>query len=109
MFADGSLGVRCIWWLLQCSHLMVPLCLVACPPPPRDALEEKGPQRRLDRRLEEVAKAVGGSYCRLQMPAGSWRSWGQWLGVGWAPQRGGCLPPLPIHPCPLPPQLTSAS
>ena len=31
MFADGSLGVRCIWWLLQCSHLMVPLCLVVCP------------------------------------------------------------------------------
>ena len=23
---------------------------------------------RLDRRLEEVAKAVGGGYCRLQMP-----------------------------------------
>ena len=36
------------------------------------ALEGKGPQRRsqkrLDRRLEEVAKAVGGGYCRLQMP-----------------------------------------
>ena len=31
MFADGSLGVRCIWWLLQRSHLMVPLCLVVCP------------------------------------------------------------------------------
>ena len=26
-----------------------------------------GPQRRLNRRLEEVAKAVGGGYCRLQM------------------------------------------
>ena len=38
----------------------------------RDALEGKGPQRRpqrrLDRRFEEVAKAVGGGYCRLQMP-----------------------------------------
>ena len=38
----------------------------------RDALEGKGPQRRpqkrLDRRLEGVAKAVGGGYCRLQMP-----------------------------------------
>ena len=38
----------------------------------RDALEGKGPQRRLqkrrDRRLEEVAKAVGGGYCRLQIP-----------------------------------------
>ena len=31
MFADGSLGVRRIWWLLQCSHLMVPLCIVVCP------------------------------------------------------------------------------
>ena len=30
-FADGWLGVRRIWWLLQCSHLMVPLCLVVCP------------------------------------------------------------------------------
>ena len=30
-FADGSLGVRRIWWLLQCSHLMVPLCIVVCP------------------------------------------------------------------------------
>ena len=41
------------------------------PPLPRDALEGKGPQRRpqrrLGRRLEEVAKAVGGGYCRLQM------------------------------------------
>ena len=38
----------------------------------RDALEGKGPQsrpqRRLGRRLEEVAKAVGGGYCWLQMP-----------------------------------------
>ena len=38
----------------------------------RDAFERKAPQRRsqkrLDRRLEEVAKAVGGGYCRLQMP-----------------------------------------
>ena len=37
-----------------------------------DAVGGKGPQRRphrrLDRRLEEVAKAVGGGYCRLQMP-----------------------------------------
>ena len=39
---------------------------------PRDALEGKGPrrrsQRRLGRRLEEIAKAVGGGYCRLQIP-----------------------------------------
>ena len=31
MFADGSLGMHRIWWLLQCSHLMVPLCIVVCP------------------------------------------------------------------------------
>ena len=37
-------------------------------PVPREALEGKGPRRRLGRRLEEVAKAVGGGYCRLQMP-----------------------------------------
>ena len=40
--------------------------------PARDALEGKGPerrpQRRLGRRLEEVAEAVGGGYCRLRMP-----------------------------------------
>ena len=38
----------------------------------RDAVEgqrpQRRPQQRLGRRLEEVAKAVGGGYCRLQMP-----------------------------------------
>ena len=38
----------------------------------RDAFEGKGPQRwpqkRLGRRSEEGTKAVGGGYCRLQMP-----------------------------------------
>ena len=34
------------------------------PPRPRDVLEG----RWLDRRLQEAAKAVGGGYCRLQMP-----------------------------------------
>ena len=29
---------------------------------------QRGPQKRLDRRFEEVADAVGGGYCRLQMP-----------------------------------------
>ena len=41
-------------------------------PLPRDALEGKGPrrppQKRFDRRLEEVAKAVGGGYRWLPMP-----------------------------------------
>ena len=30
-----------------------------------DALKRKGPEKRSDRRLEEVVKAVGGGYCRL--------------------------------------------
>ena len=29
---------------------------------------QRRPQKRLDRRLEEVAKAVAGGCCRLQMP-----------------------------------------
>ena len=37
-------------------------------PSPGDAEEGKGPQKRVDRRLEEVAQAIGGGYCRLQMP-----------------------------------------
>ena len=78
-------------------------------PKPRDALEGKGPQRRpqkrLDRRLEGVAKAVGGGYCRLQMPLKLA------LGVGetaagrrlGALEGGGVLPPpLPMHTCPSP-------
>ena len=62
-------------------------CILDPPPPPRGrgmsaAPDREGepqgcirregpprqPQRRLGRRLEEVAKAVGGGYCRLQMP-----------------------------------------
>ena len=66
------------------------------PTPPRDALEGKAPQRRpqkrLDGRSEEVAKAVGGDYCRLQMPLTlALGVRGQWLGIGWGPWRGGCL------------------
>ena len=49
------------------------------PPPPigpglllqtvgQGCIPQRRPQKRLDRRLEEVAKAVGGGYCRLQMP-----------------------------------------
>ena len=52
------------------------------PPTPGDALEGKGPQRRLDRRLEEVAKA--GGWGRLlsvtnAIEAGTWRQGGS----GW--------------------------
>ena len=31
LVADGPLCVRCIWWLLRCSLLMVPLCITLCP------------------------------------------------------------------------------
>ena len=65
----------------------------------KGALEGKGPQERLDRRLEEVAKAVGGGYCRLQMPlrlALGVRETvaGHRLGA----LEGGYLFPLPTHP-----------
>ena len=71
----------------------------------RDGLEGEGPQRRppkrLGRRLEEVSKAVGGGYCRLQMPLK------RALGVketvaghrlGAREAGGGAPPPLPIRP-----------
>ena len=50
------------------AHLQTPMC-----PPPSPGMHQEGrdqrwPQRQLGRRLEEVAKAVGGGYCRLQMP-----------------------------------------
>ena len=73
----------------------------------RDPLEGKGPhrlpQKRVDKRLEEVAKAVGGNYCRLQMPlslafavreAVAGRRHGALEGGG-----GGISSPLPMHPC----------
>ena len=49
-------------------------------------------QKRLGRRLEEVAEAVGGGYCRLQMPLKLA------LGVREAGRGGGVPPPLPMHP-----------
>ena len=55
------------------------------------------PRRRLGRRLEEVAEAVGGGYCRLQMPlrpALSVRETvaGRRLGA----LEGPCLPGIPL-------------
>ena len=71
----------------------------------RDALEGKGPprrpQKRWDRRLEEVAKSVWGGYCWLQMPlrlalAVRETVTGHRLG---ALKGGGRVPPLlPMHP-----------
>ena len=86
-------------------------------PPPRDALEEKGPQRRpqqrLGRPLEEVAKAVGGGYCRGQMPlklalAVRGTVAGHRLGALEGGGRGGYLPPFQCIPSPgLPALLTN--
>ena len=75
----------------------------------RDALEGKGPQRRpqkrSDRRLGEVAEAVWGGYCRLQMP------FNRALGVRetlaghrlGALERGGGGQCIPCPPPPPPP------
>ena len=62
----------------------------------RHALQGKGPRRRprrqLDRRLEEVAKAVGGGYCQLQMPLKLA------LGVRGTVAGLRLAPPLAMHP-----------
>ena len=70
MWVDGGLG--------QAEEPRLPFC-----PPGRGALEGKGPQRRSQqrpgRRPEEVAKAVRGGYCRLQMPLKpALAVWGGW-------------------------------
>ena len=75
----------------------------------RDALEGKGPQRRpqqrLGRLLEEVAKAVGGGYCRLQMPLSpafvAVRGTVAGHRLGALGGGGGGVPPSPpMHPWP---------
>ena len=70
-----------------------------------NALEWKGPQgwpqKPLGRRLEEVAKAVGGGYCRLQMPlslAYAVRETVAGHRLGALEEGGGVPPPLPMHP-----------
>ena len=75
-------------------------------PPRQDALEGKGPQRRpqerLDRRLAEVAKAVGGGYCRLRMPlklALAIRGTVAGRRLGALEGRGGGYPPPPLFQC----------
>ena len=69
------------------------------------SIEMKG-QRRLDRRLEEVAKAVGGGYHRLQMPlrlAPAVRGTGAGHRPGALEGGGGGLPSLRCIPAPPPP------
>ena len=66
----------------------------------RDAFEGKGPQRqpqkRLGRRLEEVAKAVGGD-CRLQMPLKPLAVRGTVAGHGRPAHAAPPPPSLPMH------------
>ena len=126
-------SVRGFWDGPQCSTCLdgylEPDCLVTneaitrarqlplvrpCPCPcPRDALEGQGPQRRpqrrSDRRLQEVAEAVGGGYCRLQMPlklapgvreTAAGRRLGALEGGAVTSPPFQCIPalPLPLHP-----------
>ena len=81
------------------------------PPPVTDPSQGKRPQRwpqkRLDSRLEEVVKAVGGGYCWLQMSlklvlAVRGIVAGRRLDAREGGGRG-VPPPLPMHPCPRPP------
>ena len=60
---------------------------------------QRRPRRRLDRRLEEVAEAIGGGCCRLQLP------WKPALGVTGTVAghmlgalEGGVAYHLPMHP-----------
>ena len=55
---------------------------------------QRRPRRRLDRPLEEVAKAVGGGYCRLQMPLKlALAVWETVAGHRLGAMEGACLPP----------------
>ena len=67
----------------------------------REGTTETAPEA-VDRRLEEVAKAVGGGYCRLQMPltpAVGVRETVAGHILGALGKGGGGIPlPLPMHP-----------
>ena len=77
------------------------------PPPPPPQSNFQVAQKRLDRRLVEDAKAVGGGYSRLQMPLKpALRVRGTVAGHRVGTLEGGRAgvppPPLPTHPCPPP-------
>ena len=64
-------------------------------------MHQRRPQKRLDWRLEEVADAVGGGHCRLQMPlrlAVAVRETLAGHGLGALEEGGGGYPPYPMRP-----------
>ena len=80
----------------------------SCTPPTRDASEGEGPQRRSqqqrDKRLEDVVEAVGGGYCRLQMPLKpALAVRGTVAGHRLGALEGGDLPPFQCILAPYPP------
>ena len=63
---------------------------------------QRRPQERLGRRLEEVAEAVGGGDCRLQMPlilTVAVRGTVAGRRLGPLEGGGGGAPPFPMHSC----------
>ena len=89
-------------WARQSVAMLTPGSVTARQRCIRREGPQRRPQKRFGRRLEEVAKAVGGGYCRLQMPLRPVLGvrgtvGGHRLG---APEGRGYLPSLPMHPCP---------
>ena len=88
----------------------------AAPPPPPGCIRREGASESIPEAVrqavgqaEEVAEAVGGGYCRLQMPlklalAVRETVAGRRLGAleGGGGGLGGTPPLLPVHPCPSP-------
>ena len=74
MEIGSGTGLRGASWAGLARLGVAPVAAFATDAPPPPGVHQKGkgprkrPQRRLGRQLEEVAKAVGGGYCRLQMP-----------------------------------------
>ena len=85
-----------VWHSLASTSKGPPLRPLSTPPsPPNGCIEWEGTSEAAP---EAVRQAVGGGcqsgYCRLRMPLKpALRVRGQWLGIGWAPWRGGGVPP----------------
>ena len=106
LWDEGFLEPRCVQGSHNRGQKQLPLPVLVPPPSPRDALEGEGPQgwpqKRSGRQLEGVAKAVGGGYCRLQIPLRlALAVRGTVAGHRLGGLEGGVPPPLPMRPCPL--------